>query len=115
MGSWSNQDPNAAGAWLGAQPQGPELDGARASFARNVASRDPESAMEWAKTVTDEQKRVQAVEQVFKTWRKKDAGAAESALNNSGLPAEKIDEVIKRVEPAVKETPLPPPAPVPAN
>jgi hypothetical protein len=112
--SWSSQDPNGAGAWLGAQPQGPELDSARATFARNVASRDPESAMEWAKTVTEEQKRINAVEQVFKTWRKKDAAAAESALNNSGLPPEKIADVIKRVDPAVKES-LQPPAPVRAE
>jgi hypothetical protein len=107
MQSWSNQDPNAAGAWLGQQPQGPELDSARATFARNVASRDPESAMEWAKTVTEEQKRVQAVEQVYKTWRKKDAGAAEQALNNSGLPPEKVEEVVKRTQPEVKESPPP--------
>ncbi|MGI8605178.1 MAG: hypothetical protein ACR2OZ_19575 [Verrucomicrobiales bacterium] len=111
--TWANQDANGAGAWLGQQPQGPELDKARASFARIAANRDPESAMEWAKTVTNEEQRRPAVEQVYKTWRKKDGPAAEQALQNSGLPSEKIDEIIrtaqekdqkKAAEAAVKES-----------
>lgn len=93
INQWANSDTNAAGAWLGSQPQGPELDSARASFSRIASSKDPESAMEWAKTVTDEQKRGSAVEQVYKTWQKKDATAANAALDASGLSAEKITTI----------------------
>jgi hypothetical protein len=114
VSQWANQDVNAAGTWLSQQSQGPELDAARASFARAAASRDPESAMEWAKTVTVGDKRASAVESVYKNWQKKDAAAAGQALQNSGLPPEKIEEIIKKAQPKEK-TAAGSPAPPPAN
>jgi hypothetical protein len=93
VSQWVNTDANKAGAWLGAQPQTPELDGARSIFATQVARQDPESAMAWAQTVTDENQRSGAVEQVFNTWKKKDEAAATASLNASGLPPERIEAI----------------------
>jgi hypothetical protein len=90
VSQWAGQDPNAAGAWLGAQPQTPELDGARGRFAATVADRDPESAMAWAKTITSEERRADAIGEVYGTWRKKDEATANAALEASGISAEKI-------------------------
>jgi hypothetical protein len=94
VSQWVNADANKAGAWLGEQPQTPDLDGARFSFATQIAGRDPESAMAWANTVTEESQRTQAVEQVFNTWKKKDETAATAALQGSGLSPE-IQESIR--------------------
>ncbi len=97
VSSWASTDPNAAGKWLGEQPQTPELDGARSNFASTVAGRDPESAMEWAKTITDEGSRTAAVENVYRTWAKKDQNAASTALNDAGLSQENTERIRKSI------------------
>lgn len=107
VSQWVNTDANKAGAWLGAQPQTPELDGARSSFATQVAARDPESAMAWANTVTEENQRSQAVEQVFTTWKKKDEAAATAALQSSGLSPEKIESIRTGATKATSTSPAP--------
>ncbi len=89
---WAGQDARAAGEWLTKQPQGPELDSARQTFAGVVAQRDSAAAMDWARSVQDENQRVQSVGMVYQMWRGKDAKAADAALAGSGLPAEKIQE-----------------------
>ncbi len=96
--TWAQQDPNAAGLWLGKQPQGPELDEARSSFAGFVQERDPESAMEWAKTITGEIQRATLVFGVYESWKKTNATAAEAALARSGISAEMLELVRKSAE-----------------
>lgn len=90
---WAGQDARAAGEWLTKQPQGPELDNARRTFATVVAQRDPAAAMDWARSVQDETQRAHSVGQVYQMWRGKDPKAAETALAASGLPADKLQEI----------------------
>lgn len=93
INQWGYMDINAAGEWLLSQPQGPELDRARAAFSRIASERDPESAMEWAKTVETAGTREKAIEHVYSKWRLKDDAAANAALEQSGLPAEKVQSL----------------------
>ena len=93
VAQWAQRDPNAAGEWLNEQPDGAHLDIARATFAGTVAGRDPYSAMEWAKTVSEENQRRGAIRQVYAQWKRKDAAAAEAALDQSGLSAEQIEGI----------------------
>jgi hypothetical protein len=90
VGQWAYRDPRGAAEWLTKQPQGPELDGARRTFASVVVQRDPSAAMDWAKSVVNEDQRNSSVQQVYSQWRAKDANAADAALNASGIPADKI-------------------------
>lgn len=90
---WAQQDARAAGAWLTKQPQGPELDSARRSFARVVAQRDPAAAFDWARSVQDAKQRTESIGQVYQTWRGKDAAAADAALGSSGLPPEQVQKL----------------------
>lgn len=90
---WANQNSRAAGEWLTRQPQGPELDGARQTFAYAVMGKDPAAAMDWAKSVQNEKRRAEAVEQIFQQWRAKDAVAAEAALGTVGLPQEQVQRL----------------------
>ncbi len=93
---WSNRDPIAAGEWLNRQPKGPALDAARGSFARRVLRGDPEAAMAWAKSIESENQRRQSIEGVYEQWHRRDAAAADEALSQSGLSAEKIEEIRKK-------------------
>ena len=106
---WANQDPRAAGEWLTKQPQGPELDGARRTFANIVGQRDPAAAMDWARSIQGEDERAQSVGQVYQMWRGKDAKAADTALAASGLPADKLKEIQEMQSPQPTDAP---PAPV---
>ena len=93
ISAWAKKDANAAGEWLGRQAQGPELDRALQKFATAVAEKDPESAMAWADTVSDESKRAEAVKEVYKYWVGRDKEAADAALAETQLSAEKIQEL----------------------
>lgn len=107
-GQWAHQDAKAAGEWLTKQPQGPELDGARRTYSMIVASKDPAAAMDWAKSVQNEDQRGESISQIFLTWRIRDAAAAEAALDASGLPAEKVKQ-LKDTKPPLKSPPDRPP------
>jgi hypothetical protein len=102
---WAGQDARAAGEWLTKQPQGPELDSARSTYAMIVSQRDPAAAMDWARSVQDQDQRFQAVGQVYQTWRAKDAAAANAALAASGLPPDKLKEIHAMQPPAVTGAP----------
>ena len=90
---WANQDARAAGEWLQKQPQGPELDNARMSYARSIAQRDPAAAMDWARSVQNEKQRPDSIGTVYQMWRGKDPAGAEAALNASGLSAEQVKAI----------------------
>jgi hypothetical protein len=92
VGQWAYRDPRGAAEWLTKQPQGQELDGARRSFVMIVSNRDPSAAMDWAKSIVNPEQRTSSIQQAYTTWRTRDATAADSALDASGLPEEKIAE-----------------------
>lgn len=93
VGNWAWRDPRSAGEWLTKQNQGPELDAARRTFASVVSQRDPAAAMDWAKSVTDDEQRANSVQQVYSQWKNKDAKAANAALDAAGLSAERVDKI----------------------
>ncbi|MFN0126585.1 MAG: hypothetical protein ACKV19_07870 [Verrucomicrobiales bacterium] len=102
IASWAALDTNAAGTWLSEQPQGPHLDDARLSFVGIAAQKDPESAMAWAGTIENPDKRVVATVQAFQAWQKTDAAAAETALTAADLTPEQMQ--------IVRDTPIAPTA-----
>jgi hypothetical protein len=103
VGAWANSDLRAAGDWLTKQPQGPELDNARMTYATISSQKDPAGAMEWARSVTDAEKRVTSISQVYSNWRAKDAKAADAALAGVGLNAEEIQNLKQRAQPVKTE------------
>ncbi len=92
ISSWAYNDPNAAGEWLGKQEQGPELDQARRQFANSVVQKDPESAMAWADAIADDQKRSDAVQNIYIQWRSNDEAAANAAIDETDLSGRRMDE-----------------------
>ncbi|RYD29306.1 MAG: hypothetical protein EOP86_21925 [Verrucomicrobiaceae bacterium] len=53
MQAWTQADFNAAGNWLRNQPPSADHDAAVASFASQVAGKEPPSAVDWAMTIAD--------------------------------------------------------------
>lgn len=88
--SWATREPIAAGEWLNRQPSHPAQDEARGAFAQRVVRREPETAMAWAQSIREPPRREFYLHQVYKEWKKRDAGAADAALEASGLDPERI-------------------------
>jgi hypothetical protein len=93
VSQWANQDANAAGEWLGQQPQSAELDQARMRFSQQVSSRDPESAMAWAGTIEDANIRFQAISNTYRRWSRTDAEAANAAIESVELSVEQRQQL----------------------
>lgn len=94
MNVWAHNDPNAAGAWLGRQPAGPDSDPARMTFARQVSELDPESALQWAETISDPTLRESTIDHVFGDWRARDATAAQTFLQKTTWPEERVARLV---------------------
>ncbi len=90
VSTWARMDPKAATQWLAEQGDGPELDPARQSLVVAISDKDPAAAMNQAKTISNPDLRLSATAAVYQTWRKKDAAAAEQALDQTGLTPEQI-------------------------
>jgi len=93
MDHWAYMDTNAAGTWLSEQPQGPQLDSARQSFVNAASQKDPQTAMEWATTITSPELKLNATITAYQAWQKKDPAAADQALGKSGLDEAQIQAV----------------------
>jgi len=93
VSQWAALDTNAAGTWLREQPQGPQLDEARQAFVTAASQKDPQSAMQWAATITNPDLKVSATAMAYQAWQKKDATAADQALATSGLDEAQIQAV----------------------
>ncbi len=96
MSGWAEKGTVAAGEWLTKQPQGPELDDARTSYALLIASRDPAAAMDWARSVQNEKNRTPTVGMVYWLWHDEDPTAAAAALRASGLPLDTVNQLLQK-------------------
>jgi len=76
---WAMRAPNAAGRWLREQELDARADHAVAGFANLVVRDDPESAFEWAKTITSEARRNSTLDEVLRVWERIDPAAAARA------------------------------------
>ncbi|MEZ5324164.1 MAG: hypothetical protein R3F19_03780 [Verrucomicrobiales bacterium] len=92
---WLRRDPNAAAEFLSQTEQGAQTDPARAAFSQGIAAMDPESAITWAGTITDDKMREGSLVNVYKQWYRRDPGAAEASLNQSGLSEEQLQKVLE--------------------
>jgi hypothetical protein len=82
---WAEIDLVGTAEWLGRQGNGPEVDGAKNSFAILAAQRTPETAIEWASAINDEARRIQAVRSVYRIWRGQNSADADAWLAKSRL------------------------------
>jgi hypothetical protein len=55
---------------------------------------DPDSAITWARTITNEKMREGSLVNVYKQWHRRDSAAAEASLGNSGLSEEQLQQVL---------------------
>lgn len=85
MLDWSYTDPSAAAEWLNAQPKGPQNDEVLATFSGAIIDLDPESALTWASTISDEAKRNENLQSLIEQWIAMDEDEAREWISKSQL------------------------------
>ena len=85
MLDWSSTDPTAAAEWLNGQPKGPLNDEVLSTFSSAIVDVDPESAVTWASTITDEAKRTENISTLLQEWIAWDGDSARKWVSSSKL------------------------------
>ena len=86
-GHWLGEDSHQASEWITTLPPGTGRDAAVLTMARHIQTTDPDLSWKWALTLTDPGLKTTTLQEVARQWSRKDASAALSALENSGLTA----------------------------
>lgn len=75
---WTGQDPEAASAWVAAQPDGLTRDAAIQGFGHTavISKKDPEAGLEWTAAMSNAGERGNWLGQNVKAWSEYDAAAA---------------------------------------
>lgn len=77
---WSRYDLNASAQWLNSLPASQSLDRAVISYTQQAALEDPEMAMSWAESITNDKMRQRTINSVIKSWEQTDADALKRYL-----------------------------------
>jgi hypothetical protein len=88
MLDWSSNDPSSAAEWLNAQPGGPQNDEILSTFSSAIIDIDPQSAVTWASTISDEAKRSENVSMLLEEWIAMDGKRARKWVDKSNLDAD---------------------------
>jgi hypothetical protein len=88
---WLESDLSAAAEWLNSKPQDPRLDEAVAEFAIKASQHDPEVAFDWALSIVDERKRLNAISSVGRLFRNRDPQGFDDRI--SSLAPDEQDQI----------------------
>lgn len=81
---WVEKDPAAAMDWIGRFDSSADLDQGAAAVAKLPSlAQHPETAMEWADTISDRSKRLMTKYEVFNTWTRNDPAEARKFAENA--------------------------------
>ncbi len=96
VGQWMRSDAEAASTWLGEQPEGDAKDRGISALLRDRSVReDPEVAVAWADSISNQEMRSEQVERSARSWLASDRAAALEYLEQSNsLSAEQKTELI---------------------
>ncbi|HKK18004.1 MAG TPA: hypothetical protein VJ952_04910, partial [Opitutales bacterium] len=85
---WTRYDMAASAEWLNSQPSSPELDRAVMSYTYRAAQEDPESAMTWAESISNDRMRGRMMQHVAGNWKNDDPEGFQSYLDSANLGEE---------------------------
>lgn len=86
---WTRYDLNAAAEWLNEAPSSPEMDRAVGIFSMRAAQDDPQNALTWAQSVSDDRTRQRLENQIIPMFREQDPQAFEDYLADSDYSDDK--------------------------
>jgi hypothetical protein len=93
VGMWASSDIFGAADWVNKMPAGPERDSGAHTMALAVYQSHPEQSWEWAQSIQDPERRMQASQMAFSALLKKDSALADQMLQTSNLRPEEIENL----------------------
>ena len=87
VSAWTPNSANEVGQWIKGQSPGVERDAATAEFARQVAQKEPPTAVDWALTIQNTEARNAALQEISRKWIASDSAAARAYLSSKGIAA----------------------------
>ena len=94
--SWMQNDPAGASQWIINLPSGPAKDGALQQGAFSALQSDPATAMNLAASIGNDQIRQSLQTNLASNWLRNDRPSAIAWIQNSGLPQETKDNLLKQ-------------------
>ena len=105
VGSWARSDGSAAAVWIAAQPTGAARDDGVMALLDGDAELPPADALRFARSITDEDGRQNALRTVARNWLKSDRAAATAWIQQAPeLTPEMRDDLLASSEPNPGET-----------
>jgi hypothetical protein len=86
MRQWTRENAAAAADWINALPPGGNHDAAVAALASAMASTDPQNAVNWARNITDETTRNNALQRISREVMWRDPTNGNAILQAAGVP-----------------------------
>ncbi|MDB6133560.1 MAG: hypothetical protein JWM59_1803 [Verrucomicrobiales bacterium] len=83
MSAWTHQNPEQASAWMARQPAGDVRDSAISTFVRWADVRDPEAGLIWAGSMSNADKRMEAINHIIEQLGPKAPAAVQPWLDTN--------------------------------
>jgi hypothetical protein len=99
VGVWASNDAYEVTQWIGEQPPGSMRDTATRSLVSALSMTQPETAWNWALSITDEGVRFSALQLAYMGLHKKDPTVAAQMLESANLPPQQFDGLRKMMRP----------------
>ncbi|RYD31569.1 MAG: hypothetical protein EOP86_17620, partial [Verrucomicrobiaceae bacterium] len=84
--SWANTDLYGTSEWVASLDEGPNRDQAAMGLISQLARKEPESALAWARSIKEPSAQENSYMNLFMNWGMRDSGAALQALQAENLP-----------------------------
>jgi hypothetical protein len=107
--AWLGWHPQQALEWLRAQPPQPWHEPLVPLYAVARSTVDPEDALAWAQRARDERQRHDAMITILRTWRRRDAAAADAWIEKAGVSPDVRIEVLESEKVPVRRRGAPSP------
>jgi len=97
--SWASYDLDGPGQFLNQQPPSPAKDSSVAIFAMRSSSEDPQGAMQWVNTITDNQTRSGATIGVALQWMQQDQAGFNAFVSTSTTLTDQQKQMLSNIPP----------------
>ncbi len=97
--NWASYDLDGPGQFLNQLPASPTKDSSVAIFAMSSSSEDPQSAMQWVGTITNDQTRQGATIGVTLQWMQQDQAGFNSYLSTSTTLSDQQKQMLSNIPP----------------
>jgi ABC-type nitrate/sulfonate/bicarbonate transport system substrate-binding protein len=94
MQSWAGSNPEAAGKFLAALPDGAAKQTNIRNYVDRIYRDSPAMASGWVDSIADEKLKFSAIEKVGRQWMRSDLAKAKAWINGTTLPEDRKQKLL---------------------